>query len=85
MIGDLVVLRQADAPSPRPADRLKRARRALDEGNVEAALAEVARLPGAADAQSWTSAAKRYIAARNALREIELAAMQTAPAPSATR
>lgn len=85
MIGDLVVLRQADSPSPRPADRLKRARRALDEGNVEAALAEVARMPGAGDAQSWTSAAKRYIAARNALREIELAAMETPPAPSAAR
>lgn len=85
MIGDLVVLRQADSPSPRPADRLKRARRALDEGNVEAALAEVARMPGAGEAQSWTSAAKRYIAARNALREIELAALNTPPAPPATR
>jgi len=82
LIGDLVVLRQADSPSPRPADRLKRARRSLDEGNVEAALAEVARMPGAADAQSWTSAAKRYIAARNALREIELAAMETSPVPA---
>ena len=80
LFGDLVVLRQADSPSPRPADRLKRARRALDEGNVEAALAEVARMPGAADAQSWTSAAKRYIAARNALREIEVAAMETSSA-----
>jgi len=82
LIGDLVVLRQSDSPSPRPADRLKRARRSLDEGNVEAALAEVARMPGAADAQSWTSAAKRYIAARNALREIELAAVETSPAPA---
>lgn len=82
LVTDLVVLRQADSPSPRPADRLKRARRSLDEGNVEAALAEVARMPGAADAQSWTSAAKRYIAARNALREIELAAMETSPAPA---
>ena len=77
LLSDLVVLRQADSPSPRAADRLRRARRALDEGNVEAALAEVARMPGAADAQSWTSAAKRYIASRNALREIEVAAMET--------
>ena len=84
LIGDLVVLRQADSPSPRPADRLRRARRALDEGNVEAALAEVARMPGAADAQSWTSAAKRYIAARNALREIEVAAMETSGETSST-
>ena len=82
LISDLVVLRQAGSRSPRPADRLRRARRALDEGNVEAALAEVAGMPGAADAQGWTSAAKRYIAARNALREIELAAMDTSPVPA---
>lgn len=82
LLGDLVVLRQAGPPSPRPADRLRRARRALDEGQVDAALGEVARMPGGADAQSWTSAAKRYIAARNALREIELAAMETSSVPA---
>lgn len=80
-VGDLVVLRQADTPSPRSADRLKRARRTLEEGQVEAALAEVARMPGAASAESWVAAAKRYIAARAALREIEAAAMETPAAP----
>lgn len=86
LIGDLVVLRRADAPSPRPADRLRRARRALDAGQVEAALAEVAHLPGIEAAKSWLAAARRYVAAREALAEIEQAAIEApaaAPAPAA--
>ncbi|MEI9852966.1 MAG: hypothetical protein WDN24_21335 [Sphingomonas sp.] len=77
VLGDLVVLRQSDSPSPRPADRLRRARRTLEEGQVEAALAEVAHMPGVDAAQSWVIAAKRYVASREALRAIEVAAMQT--------
>lgn len=83
LFGDLVVLRQSDLPSPRPADRLKRAQRMLDEGQVEGALAEVTHMPGVNNAESWVSAAKRYVAARAALREIELAAMDTPAAPRA--
>jgi predicted Zn-dependent peptidase len=80
MLGDLVVLRSEDSPSPRASDRLNRARSALDRSDVEAALAEVAHMPGAANAQSWTGAARRYVAARRALTEIERAAMETSPA-----
>jgi hypothetical protein len=86
LLGDLLVLRQADSPSPRPADRLRRARRVLDEGQVEAALAEVAHMPGVDSAESWVSAARRYIDAQRALREIEQAAMEVpaaAPPPVA--
>jgi hypothetical protein len=84
MLGNLVVLRQADTPSPLPAERLRRARRALDRGDVEAALAEVAHMPGVSSAESWTAAARRYVAARVALADIERAAMDTPPpAPSA--
>lgn len=85
MLGDMIVVRGADSPSPRPSDRLRRARRAIDAGDVEAALAEVAHMPGAANAQSWTGAARRYVAARRALTEIERAAVETpaAPPPSA--
>ena len=82
MLGNLVVLRQADTPSPLPAERLRRARRALDRGDVEAALAEVAHMPGVAVAESWTSAARRYVAARTGLAEIERAAMDV-PSPAA--
>lgn len=83
LIGDLVVLRRQDSPSPRGTDRLKRAQRMLDEGQVEAALAEVIHLPGAGSGESWVTAARRYIGARAALREIELAAMETPPAAPA--
>jgi hypothetical protein len=85
LLSDLVVLRQETSPSPRPADRLRRARRMLDAGQVEAALAEVAHMPGIDYAQNWVTAARRYIAARRALGEIELAAMADpgAPAPTA--
>ncbi len=82
MLGNLVVLRQADTPNPLPAERLRRARRALDRGDVEAALAEVAHMPGVAVAESWTGAARRYVAARAGLAEIERAAMDV-PSPAA--
>ena len=88
----LVILRRDTTPSPRPDDRLARARIVLDGGNVEAALAEVVRMPGAADAGAWIEAAKRYIDARRALNALEVAAINgradpvTAPtgAPVAT-
>jgi hypothetical protein len=74
-LGDLVVLRQENVPSPRPSERLKRARNALEQGQVEAALAEVARLPGARNADDWMAAAKRYIDAQHGLATLEQAAL----------
>lgn len=74
-ISDLVVIRRDTAPSPRAEDRLIRARRMLDDGQVEGALAEVARLPGAEAGDRWIAAAKRYIDARRALDAIETAAV----------
>ncbi|MCP3736047.1 hypothetical protein M9979_14325 [Sphingomonas sp. RP10(2022)] len=74
-LGGLVVLREAGTPSPRPSDRLARARRLLEGGQVEAARAEVARLPGAGDAGNWMQAADRYVMARHALDLIESAAI----------
>lgn len=74
-LSNLVVVRKAGTPSPLPVDRVARARRLLDAGQVEAALAEVSRTPGAPHAERWTSAARRYIAARRALDTIESAAI----------
>jgi hypothetical protein len=92
-LGGLVVLRQAGTPSPRPADRLARARQLLANGQVEAARAEVVRLPGAGDAGNWIQATDRYVSARHALDLIENAAIMgqaskptvaaAAPAPAA--
>ncbi|CAN5472084.1 hypothetical protein BH09PSE4_BH09PSE4_03030 [soil metagenome] len=84
-LSNLITLRKEGTPSPRPADRLARARRMLEGGQVEGALAEVARLPGATNASNWLTAAKRYIEARKALDVIETAAIlgQASPATSA--
>lgn len=87
-LGELVILRQDTTPSPRPDERLRRIRQRLDAGQVEAALAEVARMPGAGHAQSWMAAATRYVDSRRALTMIEEAAIGApvpvpAPAPAA--
>lgn len=74
-LAELVVLRPEDAPSPAPADRLERARRLLADGRVEAARAEVARMPGAREAAEWMAAARRWTLAHQALDVIETAAI----------
>lgn len=74
-LSTLVVLRRSSAPSPLPAERAARARRLLDSGQVEAALAEARTLPGAARAGNWMAAARRYVAARRALDALEDAAI----------
>lgn len=83
-LGNLVVLHRVGTPSPLPTDRIARARRMLDSGQVEAALAEVARMPGAGQAVGWTAAARRYIGARKALDVIESAAILGPAALAAT-
>ena len=74
-ITGLIVIRREGTPSPRPADRLQRIRRLLDARQVEAALAEVARLPGAGQAGAWTAAAGRYVDAHRALDLLETVAI----------
>ncbi|UUL81990.1 hypothetical protein [Sphingomonas qomolangmaensis] len=81
-MGGLVVLREDGTPSGRPTDRLIRARRMLDAGHVEGALAEIGRMPGATQASSWIEAARRYINARRALDIIEAAALQGVEPPA---
>jgi hypothetical protein len=82
-LGGLVVVRRADTPSTAPRDRLSRAREQLQSGNVQGALAEVARLPGRASAAAWITLARRYISARSALDMIETAALLTPRDPAA--
>jgi len=87
-IAGMIVIRKANAPSPAPADRLARARRALEGGRVAEALAEVSRMPGREQAGKWIASARRYDAARTALDEIETAALLTprpTPSPPAPR
>lgn len=74
-IANLVVLRREGTPTTAPIDRLERARRLLADGRVEQARAEVSRLPGAAQAGGWMTAARRYALAHQALGVIETAAI----------
>lgn len=76
-LGSLVSIRRNDSPSPRPAARYDRALASLENGEFDAALAETMRLPGATrpEVQGWIARARRLIAARRALDEIESAAL----------
>lgn len=76
--GSMFIVRKATTPSPSLDDRLARARLALDGGQVDTALAEIARLPSRAAATDWMAAARRYIEAHRALDILEAAAL-TAP------
>ena len=74
-ISTLFVVRRADEPSPIPDARLARARAALDAGQVDVALAEIARLPDAAKATVWMATARRWVEEHRALDIVEAAAL----------
>jgi hypothetical protein len=74
-LSGLVRVRREGTPSTLPAERLRRATRRLEAGQVDVALAEVLRMPGRAAAQEWIADARRYVAARRALDTIETAAL----------
>ena len=82
-LSQLVVVRRAGTPSPDPVERYKRALRQLEGGQVDAALAEVARMPGRAVAERWIADARRYNEARQALDIIETAAILAPGQPPA--
>lgn len=72
---ELITIRKASTPSPRPQAALDRAIRYLDGARVGAALAEVERMPGQAAADRWIQLARRFMEARRALDLIETAAI----------
>ena len=74
-MGSLVEVHHADQPSVSADARYARALQRLQAGDVDRALAETMRLPGAARAEAWTASARRYILAHRALDEIESAAL----------
>jgi hypothetical protein len=71
----LVRIRHTDRPSTQPQARYERARSHLMAGEVDAALAETMRLPGAPRAEEWIADARRYILAQRAVDAIESAAL----------
>jgi hypothetical protein len=74
-LGSLFVIRRETTPSPLPVARVERARLFLQSGRIEAAIAEVERLPGAGAADDWIEDARRYAQAQQALDLIETSAV----------
>ena len=74
-LGSLVEVHSAERPATNPEARYNRALQRLQGGDVDQALAETMRLPGAANAADWIQKARRYIAAHRALDEVESAAL----------
>lgn len=74
-LSGLFVIRHGAGPSAQPEQRLERIRLLLRTGQIDAALADVQRLPGASAAAEWTQAAGRYAAAQRALDLIETTAL----------
>lgn len=94
-MSDLFVIRHDDMPSPTPESRSTRIRAFLVGGKVQAAVAEVERMPGREAADAWLARARDYVALQNALDQLEAAALagtqpiaaatpSPAPAPSPT-
>lgn len=75
----LVTVHRSDRPSSQPKARYDRALSHLMAGEVDAALAETMRLPGAPRAGDWINEARRYVASHRALDEIESAALVGTP------
>ena len=79
-VGSLIEIHRADRPAVNVEARYNRALQQLSSGNVDQALAETMRMPGAANAVDWENKARRYVAAHRALDEIESAALMPGPA-----
>ena len=74
-LSGLFVIRHDDGKTASPDQRLDHAKLLLRSGQVEAAIAEVAKLPDSAPARDWMAAARRYADAQAALDQIEQAAL----------
>lgn len=73
--GSLITVHRSDRPSTQPQARYQTALTYLIAGQVDAALAETMRLPGASRGTDWINKARQYVAAYRALDEIETAAL----------
>lgn len=81
-IGELFVIRHDDLPSPTPESRVERARAAIAGGRIDAAIAEVERMPGKDAAVEWLAHARDWVMTQNSLDQLETAAL-AAPLPAA--
>jgi hypothetical protein len=74
-LASLFVVRRAPVSAATPATRVAHARLMLVRGQIDEAIAEVERLPGAEGAQGWIDSARRYETTQQALDIIETTAM----------
>jgi hypothetical protein len=79
-LGSIVEVHSAKRPPLAPDARYDRALARLQSGDVDEALAETMRMPGASRASAWVADARRYIAVHRALDEIESSALMPGPA-----
>lgn len=83
-IRGLAVIRRASDPSPDPVQRIARARRAVELGQMDDAIAEMSALPQQPAVLRWLEKARRYNEAHRALDLVEAAAiLEPRAAPSA--
>jgi len=80
--GSLITVHRTDQASTQPQARYQAALTDLTAGEVDAALAETMRLPGAPKASEWINKARQYVSAHRALDEIETAALVGNPSHS---
>ncbi len=80
--GSIIEVHSSNRPAVNADARYNRALQRLSTGDVDQALAETMRLPGAPRAGEWTSKARRYIATHRALDEVESAALLGGQNPS---
>jgi len=81
-VGELFVIRHDDMPSPTPESRIERARQAIAGGRIDAAIAEVERMPGKDAATEWLAHARDWVMTQHSLDQLETAAL-AAPVPAA--
>lgn len=77
-LGALFVVRRDGTAAPTPDARLERARLLVESGQVDGAMAEVARLPQGSQTAAWLALGRRYVEAHNALDLIEAEALTRA-------
>ena len=74
-LSGLFVIRRDAGKTANPDERLDHARLLLRSGQIEGAIAEVAKLPDSAPARGWMAAARRFADAEAALDQVEQAAL----------
>lgn len=82
-LSGVFIVREAGTPPADPQSRINRASGMIENGRVDLALAEIARLPNRDKAAAWIAMARRYVEAHRALDLLEAAAITLSePAPT---